>query len=70
MPTIRADATDDLFRAAQGGTASEVRTALSAGANPGTRNGDGATPFGHARRHDEILRGTDACWRLNEAGFE
>ena len=70
MPTIRADATDDLFRVAKGGTVAEVRTALSAGANLGARDEDGATPFGHARRHNEALRGTDACWRLNEARFE
>ena len=45
MPTIRADATDDLFRAAQGGTVSEVRTALSAGANLGARDEAGRTPL-------------------------
>lgn len=45
MPTIRADATDDLFRAAKGGTVSEVRTALSAGANLGARDEDGNTPL-------------------------
>ena len=33
-----ADATADLFAAAKGGTASEVRAALSAGADPGARN--------------------------------
>lgn len=48
MPTIRADATDDLFRAAQGGTVSEVRTALSAGAIPGVRDIYGATPLFYA----------------------
>ena len=45
MPTIRADATDDLFRAAKGGTVSEVRTALSAGADLGAHDEVGNTPL-------------------------
>ena len=41
---VHADATDDLFEAVKNGTASEVKAALSAGADPG-----GADP-GAARR--------------------
>ncbi len=33
----RAAATDDLFKAAGGGTASDVKAALSAGVDPGAR---------------------------------
>ena len=40
-----ADATDDLFEAAGSGTASEVKAALSAGADPDTRNEDDITPL-------------------------
>ena len=36
---VHADATDDLFKAAESGTASEVKAALSAGADPGARRG-------------------------------
>jgi len=47
-----ADATADLFAAAKGGTASEVRAALSAGADPGARDEHGATPLHLAARHN------------------
>ena len=40
-----ADATADLFAAAKGGTASEVRAALSAGADPGARDENNNTPL-------------------------
>ena len=36
---VHADATDDLSKAAESGTASEVEAALSAGADPGARRG-------------------------------
>ncbi len=42
---VHADATDALFEAAWRGTASEVKAALSAGANPGVRLEDGKTPL-------------------------
>lgn len=64
-----ADATADLFAAAKGGTASEVRAALSAGANPGARDEWGKTPFDYAE-DNEALQGADAYWRLNDGRFE
>ena len=64
-----ADATADLFAAAKGGTASEVRAALSAGADPGARDEWGKTPFDYAE-DNEALRGTEAYWRLNDGRFE
>ena len=46
---VHADATNDLFEAAHGGTASEVKAALSAGADPGTRDkGFSRTPLHYA----------------------
>ena len=42
---VHADATDDLFEAARYGTASEVKAALSAGANPGARDKHVGTPL-------------------------
>ena len=42
---VHADATDDLFKAVWYETASEVKAALSAGADPGARMEDGATPL-------------------------
>ena len=42
---VHADATDDLFEAAKDGTVFEVMAALSAGADPGARDEDGATPL-------------------------
>ena len=62
------DATGDLFVAARSGTASDVRAAVSAGADLGARDQDGKTPFAYAKDH-EALRGTDVYWRLNEARF-
>ncbi len=44
-PPVHADAADDLFEAAVVGTASEVKAALSAGADPGARAEKGATPL-------------------------
>lgn len=64
-----ADATDDPFEAAGSGTASEVKAATSAGADPGARDEEGKTPFDYAQ-DNEALRGTDAYWRLNEGRFE
>ena len=40
-----ADATDDLFETAKNGTASEVKVALAAGADPGARTENGETPL-------------------------
>ena len=42
---VYADPTDDLFMAARGGTASEVRAAVSAGADSGARDEMGRTPL-------------------------
>ena len=64
-----AGATGDLFEAAKGGTADEVKAALAAGANPGARDDNGKTPFDYAKEN-EALKGTDAYWLLNEARFE
>ena len=47
---VHADATGDLFEAAESGTASEVKAALAAGADPGARNAYGATPL-HLTAH-------------------
>ena len=45
-PPVHADATDNLFWAVRYGTASEVKAALSAGADPGARReGSGFTPL-------------------------
>ena len=64
-----AAATGDLFEAAKGGTADEVKAALAAGADPGARDVAGKTPFDYAKEN-EALKGTDAYWLLNEARFE
>ena len=47
---VRADATDALFEAAESGTASEVKGALSAGADPDAHDAEqyGATPLHEA----------------------
>ena len=66
---VHADATGDLFDAARYGTASKVKVALSAGADPGARDYDGFTPFDHAKEN-EALKGTEAYWLLDEARFE
>ena len=66
---VHADATNDLFKAAHGGTASEVKAALSAGADPAARDIAGETPFDHAE-NDAASKGTDACRPLNEGRFE
>ena len=42
---VHADATDDLFEAVKNGTASEVKAALAAGADPGARARAGMTPL-------------------------
>ena len=48
---VHADATDDLFEAAESGTASEVKAALASGADPTARVGKyGATPLHVAAR--------------------
>ena len=47
-----ADATDDLFEAAKNGTASEVKVALAAGADPGARTENGETPLHAAAWHN------------------
>ncbi len=47
---VYADATDNLFEAAKNGTASEVKAALSAGADPGARGEAGSTPLHWAAR--------------------
>ena len=66
---VHADATDALFEAAESGTASEVKAALAAGADPGARDYDGFTPFDYAQEN-EALRGTDAYRMLNDGRFE
>ena len=48
-----ADATDDLFGAARGGTASEVQAALSAGADPNARNEGGWAPLDLAAEYND-----------------
>lgn len=53
---VHADATNDLFEAAHGGTASEVKAALPAGADLRARIEDGWTPL-----HDA------AMWNTNPA---
>ena len=50
---VYADATDDLFVAARGGTASDVRAAVSAGADPGARTEKGITPLHWAAREND-----------------
>ena len=66
------DVKDDLFEAAESGTASEVKAALSAGADPAARDYDGKVPFDRLKENDafEALRETDAYRLLNEARFE
>ena len=49
--SVHADATDDLFKAAKGGTALEVKGALAAGADVEARNEDGLTPLHTAARN-------------------
>ncbi len=66
---VHADVTDALFEAAIDGTASEVKAALSAGADPGARDDAGRTPFDYAK-DNKALKGTEAYWLLNEARFE
>ena len=47
---VHADAKHDLFEAARGGTASEVKAALAAGADTGARGqGQGAASLGGGR---------------------
>ena len=64
---VHADATGDLFEAAKGGTASEVKAALAAGADIGARNIYGATPFGVATVHNS---NPSAITALIEAGAD
>ena len=63
---VHADATDDLFEAAESGTASEVKAALASGADPTARVGKyGATPLHVAAR---INPDPDVTQLLLEAG--
>ena len=63
---VHADATDALFEAAQRGTASEVKAALSADADPGARDEDGDTPL-----HDAVRFNTPfVIMALIEAGAD
>ena len=50
---VHADATDDLFKAAKSGTASEVKAALAAGADPGARDKRGRTPLHRAAARND-----------------
>ena len=74
---VHADATGDLFEAAESGTASEVKAALAAGADPGARTEDSLdeTPLHWAARYNNpsvitvlIEAGADPGAR-NYAGF-
>ena len=47
---VHAAATGDLFEAARGGTVSEVKAALAAGADPGACEESGYTPLHDAAR--------------------
>ena len=66
---VHADAKSYLFVAALVGSASEVKAALAAGADPGARDDDGKFPFDHAK-DNEALKGTDAYRLLKEGRFE
>ena len=48
---------------------SVVATLIKGGADPNARDNDGKTPFDYAK-DNEVLRGTDVYWRLNESRFE
>ena len=55
---VHADATRNLFEAALGGTASEVKAALSAGADPGARGEAGSTPLhwaAHSNSNSSVI---------------
>ena len=71
LPTlpVHADATDDLFKAAWYGTASEVKAALADGADPVARDDAGRVPFDYAEKN-VALRGTEAYRLLKEGRFE
>ena len=66
---VHADATDDLFKAAWYGTASEVKAALADGADPGARDDAGRVPFYYAEKN-VALKGTEAYRLLKEGRFE
>ena len=58
-----------LLEAAKSGTASEVKAALAAGADPAARNNDCYTPFDYAK-DNEALKGTEAYRWLKEGAGE
>ena len=46
-----------------------IEALLDAGANPGARNAEGQPPWEIAEQN-EVLKGSDAYWRLNDTRFD
>ena len=55
--------------AAENANPSVIVALIEGGADPGAWDDDGFTPFDYAKDND-VLKGTDAYWLLNEARFE
>ncbi len=57
------------FAAERNANLSVITALIEGGADPGAWDDDGFTPFDYAKDND-VLKGTDAYWLLNEARFE